>query len=148
MADKIDKNYEVLDGPSREDLFDSLRLRGEWRLVRFDYIFNAEPWDDERKHENDQRKSVFVKVYRITAPMGECDPNTWMVEGMSIVGQNTEDEPVMTIFSTQRRTGRIIFNYDAPMTPGEADGIIHAANPPEQPPPDEDEGNDNPPARN
>lgn len=141
MADKIDKNYEVLDGPSREELFDSLRLRDEWRLVRFDYIFIAQPWEEEKKHEDDERRSVFVRVYRITAPMGDADPNDWIVEGMSIIGQRTENEPVMIMFSTKRRTGRIVFNYNAPMTPGESDGIIHPENP-ESP---NEGGDENPP---
>jgi hypothetical protein len=139
MADKIKKTFQVVGGPSREELFDSLRLFNERRVTTFDIIFVAQPWEQEdtmiMKHHN-SRQEVSVYVWGIIACRGQnpgeaCEGNLWIISG-DLLTHETEPVPVQVVFDTRVRSGHMNHNPDSPMTPGEYDGIV-GTNPPDDP---------------
>ena len=149
MTDKIDRTYQVLGGPSREELFDALRLIAESRNVQFDYIFKAQPWekdDPQAQRFDNTRQTTSVNVRSIAAVVQQVSGELltgkeWVVDGWVTAGYAEAD--VRIFYNTQLRTGMIIINPEAERTPGEYDGIIGSANPEgQEPPPPEDQGGD------
>jgi hypothetical protein len=146
MADKITKTYQVLGGPSREELFDALRLFNERRQSTFEICFIAQPWECDEpmimRHHN-TRQTVCVYVTGIIACRGLI-PNAEPIEGKlwivnaDLCMHQDEEVPVRIIFDTKLRTGTMTYYPESPMTPGEYDGIIHPENPPENQGPSED----------
>ncbi len=93
---------QVVSGPSREVLFDALRLVGEDRTVKFEWVDPA-----------DVRREVEVKILAIGAvgddvncpKGGQC----WNVQAYDVDDEVEGDRVVLLAYSTQSRTGSIDF---------------------------------------
>lgn len=96
--------YNIVSGPSREELFDSLRLSAEIRPIDIEWI-NADG----------QRQQSHIEVHRIGAFLngtgGKLD-NEWHVEGLAIdvsdPGLKNLGHVDLTL-NTKNRLGTIVF---------------------------------------
>lgn len=96
-------SWQVVSGPGREALFDSLRLLPEERTVNFEFIL---PSDD--------REEMELKILAIEATNNndEGTPNggkTWIVKGIDVHPDTQGDRICLLYYNTQSRTGTIQF---------------------------------------
>lgn len=92
--------FQIVTGPSREDLFDALRLVSEGRTVEFEWI---RP-DDVREKTNLKVLGIQAVGDELFSPKGG---RSWMVHAI-MTGEDMEgDRIVFLMYSTQSRTGTI-----------------------------------------
>ena len=97
-------NYadNVVNGPSREQLFDALRLYNEKRIVRFIWVAP----DDKRPERIDS--NVFVTG--ISVDQTRPDGLNWEIEGYEKDCETANGLAMVRIlFNTMSRTGRLDF---------------------------------------
>ena len=100
---------QVVNGPNREALFDSLRLRPEERTVKFEFI---NPVD-----ERDELELMILAIEANDADM--TTPNggkTWIVKGIDVHPDTQGDRICLLYYNTQSRTG--IINIGATVVAG------------------------------
>lgn len=93
--------WRVVNGPSREALFDALRLLPEERALKFEFITPAET-----------REEIELKILAIEATNNYDDrtPNggkVWIVKGIDIHLDAQGDRICLLYYATQSRTGTI-----------------------------------------
>lgn len=96
-------SFQILNGPSREALFDALRLvQQEDRFVEFEYLL-----------PNDMREKDELKILAIEAISTAWDPpeggHMWMVKAIHPHPDAQGDRIVSINYSAQSRTGTIMF---------------------------------------
>lgn len=98
----IPQSFQIVSGPSREILFDALRLVHEDRTVKFEWI-----------RPDDVREEVELKVLAIGALGDEVNApkggQSWRVHAYHVDPDVTGDRSVSLFYSTQSRTGTIDF---------------------------------------
>lgn len=92
--------WQVVNGPSREALFDALRLLPEERALKFEFVTPA-----------DTREETELKILAIEATDADMTmPNggkTWIVKGLDVHPDTQGDRICLLYYNSQSRTGTI-----------------------------------------
>lgn len=111
LADSPTEGCQIVNGPSREAMFDALRLVQEERLLTFEFVL-----------PNDTRNEIRLKILCIEAIGDHNAPGggqTWLVKTFDPDDEieKTTGRTYLLTYSTQSRTGTIQFDSEHAVGP-------------------------------